>query len=123
MPAPLRPETTVMPGAERGRRPARRSGSCAGAGAWTRIDAPQTLSRIGISRYRKPLPSAAWISPGRSGRDELEQHVARLHALQAVAQEVRVEADLQRLARERHRERLRASPMSGVRADTVSSPS
>ena len=33
-----------------------------------------------MSRYWNPLPSAAWISPGRSGRDELQQHVAGLDA-------------------------------------------
>ena len=65
-----------------------------------------TFSRIGIRRYTNPLPSAVSISPGRSGRDQLEQHVARLHGLQAVAQELRVEADLERLAAERHRQRL-----------------
>ena len=33
--------------------------------------AAYTFSRIGISRYRNPLPSAAWIRPGRSGEISL----------------------------------------------------
>ena len=75
-------------------------------------------------RYRKPLPSADSIRPGPQRADELEHEVAALDALEAVAQELRVEADLERFAGERHRQRSRcASPTSGVCAETVSSPS
>ena len=78
-----------------------------------------------MSRYRKPLPSAGLdAGPGRSGEMSLSSTSPAVHALQAVAQEVRVEADLERLAAGTGRARVSdASPMSGVCADTVSSPS
>src|SRR3954470_7629933 len=50
--------------------------------------------------------------------DELEDQVVRLGALETVAQELRVEADLERLALERHGERLaRLADIGRLRGD------
>ena len=103
MPAPLRPVMTVRPGPSRtsAAEYVRKSRSAEA----TRRAAAYTLSLIGIRRYWNPEPSAASISPGRSGEISAAAR-RRLHRLQAVAQELRVEADLQRLAGERDRDRL-----------------
>ena len=75
MPAPLRPVTTVSPapscdlgrlvGAEVAQ------GEPRGDHRRSRMAGGYTFSRIGIRRYTNPLPSAASISPGRSGEISL----------------------------------------------------
>ena len=71
-----------------------------------------------------PLPSPASIRPGPQRADELEQQVVGVDRLDAVAQELRVEPDLERFAGERHRHASRSPRRRpGVCADTVSSPS
>ena len=66
----------------------------------------QTLSLIGMIRYRKRLSSPASISPGRSGLISFSSDVALLDRLQPGAQELGVETDLERLALEGDRHRL-----------------
>ena len=57
-------------------------------------------------RYRNPDPSAASMRPGRSGLISFSTSSPGLDALQAVSQELGVEADLERFAGERHGQRL-----------------
>ena len=70
------------------------------AGIWR-----QSGSRIGMIRYEK-LSSGETMRPGSERVDQLELHGLADHGLQAVPQEIRVEADLERLARIVDRNRL-----------------
>src|SRR5205085_1439989 len=56
-----------------------------------------TSSRSLVVRFDQPRPQRA---------DQLQQHVAFLDRLESITQELGVEADLQRLALEGHRQRL-----------------
>ena len=66
------------------------------------------------------VPSADSIRPGRSGLMSLSTRSLGVDALEPVAQELRVEADLERLALERHRQRLAAPRRRRASAPTPS---
>ncbi len=57
----------------------------------------QPARRIGMIRYLKSSP-AAWSRPGRSGLISFSVISSSTHRLEPVAEELRVEADLERLA-------------------------
>ena len=57
----------------------------------------QPARRIGMIRYLKSSP-AAWIRPGRSGLISFSGDLVLAHRLEPVAEELGVEADLERLA-------------------------
>ena len=65
----------------------------------------QPASLIGMIRYQKSSPGP-WISPGRSGSIRRRRISSLVGGLDPVAQEVGVEADLERFAVEPDRQRL-----------------
>ena len=65
----------------------------------------QPARRIGMIRYEK-LSASERIRPGRSGLISRSAISSAVDRLQPVAQELRVEPDLERLARELHGQRL-----------------
>ncbi len=86
----------------RRRRPSRRSGS-RGDGAVERAWRGRTGLHVQADRHDQVEEAAlvgALDQAGPQGADELEDQVVRPNAVQAVAQELRVEADLERLAGE-----------------------
>ena len=77
----------------------------------------QPASRMGMIRYQK-LSSGRRDEAGAQAIDELELHGVAGDRLEAVAQEVRVEADLELLAGVLDRERLgRLADVLGLRGD------
>ena len=103
---------------------ARRScGSRAAAAASTRHRRPSTFRRIGMIRYRKPLPSPASIRPGRSG---LMSFRTRSPA-STLSRPSRRKSGLKPISNGSPGNGTGsgslASPTSGVCAETVSSPS
>ena len=77
-----------------------------------------TFSLIGMIRYLKPLASRGLDQSGTQGADQLQEYVALVDRLEPIAQEVRVESDLQRLPLERDRQRfLRFTDVRRLRRD------